>query len=261
MEIGITVKNYNDWKEFFPPAGGDKQWKDGYSAMEFAKIVTGFYSKIDFEKKLKEDIFNKYDDFSIIHSKVYPERISTFDNVGRGRHHDLACYAQYNKKTIALCFEAKVFENLDKKLEKYFSESNGKKERLNKLCKHFFGKTYCEDYKNIYYQILSAIAGSIAFAAEENVEDVYFIFYQIIPEQNNKGLKNKDDKIKQHKDALNLFLECYNKQLYKAPIKKSGDIINLGNLGIEREKGNNKEMTANVYIVYIEQEVSGKKCE
>lgn len=53
MNFNIRVSNPDDWKKYFPPAGGDKQWKDGYSALEFAKIVTGAYKKNDFEEKLK----------------------------------------------------------------------------------------------------------------------------------------------------------------------------------------------------------------
>ena len=42
MKININISNPDEWKLAFPPAGGDKQWKDKFSAKELAKIVTNY---------------------------------------------------------------------------------------------------------------------------------------------------------------------------------------------------------------------------
>ncbi len=166
MEFKITIRNEEDWKRHFPPAGGDKQWREGYSALEFAKIVTNRAFEKDLANSLKFD-----NSFHLKSGELYPERLSKFDNNPRGpRHHDLACVAEYHNKEIALCFEAKVNESLDKQLSKY-RDSDGKKERVDLMIANFLnGRKYSDkEFGHIYYQIFSAIAGSIAFAAERNI--------------------------------------------------------------------------------------------
>ncbi|MBO7122656.1 MAG: hypothetical protein J6V90_05185 [Treponema sp.] len=247
MKININVSNPDEWKQVFPPAGGDKQWRDGYSAKELAKIVTGYYDDIDFEQELRIKLNRPK--LEIIENKIFPERLSKFDNDWHGpRHHDLACCAIDDGTPVALCFEAKVYESLDLKLEKY-RDSIGKIDRCNKLCYNFFGKKYDgneNEYKNIYYQILSSVAGTVAFACENNIQDAFFILYQILPKNRKENMTNKSN----HINAINDFLRCKG---VEKEINKSGDVVNIGDLTIERE-----QMTANVSIAYIEQVVSGK---
>lgn len=243
MEINIDVKTVEDWKKHFPPAGGDKQWRDGYSAKEFAKIVI----KNDFEKKLRLVFGNG---FKISPYEIYPERLSRFDEYGGPRHHDLACCAELNGKRIVLCFEAKVNESLDKKLENYrYKGSENQLSRCDGLCDVFFGSKYEEKYKNVYFQILSSIAGTIAFAAENNVEDAYFVLFQIIPNANSNTSNAKQE----HINALNEFIKHVKSSPNKR-IEKSDDIVNIGKLSIPRKDEKNQPMTANVFIVYIETE-------
>ncbi len=255
MNISIEVTNPEEWKKHFPPAGGDKQWRDGYSALEFAKIVTDSYKDISFEELLRKELH--IPDLSIIPGELYPERLSVFDDDYHGpRHHDLACIAETKGKKIALCFEAKVFEPLDKQLEKYVLESEGKRKRCQTLCNRFFNENYNTKFKEIYYQLLSSVAGTIAFASENGINEAYFILFQIKPRENNQ-CRNPTEKIEEHKKALNDFLQCIPTS-DKTEIKKSGSVRKLGNsISIERKK-NGKEMSAKVYISYIEIEVSGE---
>ncbi len=258
MEINIRIKTLEEWKKYFPPAGGDKQWKDGYSALELAKIVTGAYENLDFEKELQKQIGKELGYFSLNKDEIYPERLSKFDNDWHGpRHHDLACVAvRENKEKVALCFEAKVFESLDIILKEYVKKSIGKKTRCNKLCQYFFDQNYDENkFGYVYYQILSSIAGTIAFASEKNIKDAFFILYQIIPSENNDEINNKDKHIESHKNALKEFLKCKG---VEKPIIESGKIFNLGEMAIEREDEEGKQMKANISIMYLEQKVSGK---
>lgn len=263
MKINIKVTNPDDWKKYFPPAGKDKQWKDGYSALEFAKIVTGAYGKNGFEKKLKSVFGNS---FCILPDEIYPERLSRFDNRNGPRHHDLACRAKLDGKPVVMCFEAKVFEPLDKTLEKYIT-SKGKKERCDELCESFFGKKYEGnevEFKDVFFQILSSVAGTIAFASEnidEELPEAYFVLYQIIPDyQNNKKvLENKSTQhTKVHKDALNAFIKFSG---IEGNISKSGSKTEFKKFTIPRKGKDGKAMKANISIVYIEHEVSGEKLD
>ncbi|MCQ2598579.1 MAG: hypothetical protein MJ181_12125 [Treponema sp.] len=248
MEINLTIKNENDWFKAFPPAGKEKQWADNYSAKEFARAVTDK----NFEKEIKENL--GFDDsFKIV--EAYPERCTQFDEDHHGpRHHDLACVAEVNCKKIALGFEAKVNESLDGQLLKFDSFSDGKKERVNKLCKIFFGKEYDESLSGIYYQMLSGIAGTVAFAAEKECSDCFFIIYQLLPSKGNKVEKNTID---EHKKAITGFAKMYSKEAVNVPEElKCNDKIDLGRIELTvKEKDKIKIVGANASIVYMERQV------
>ena len=190
--------------------------------------------------------------------ETYPEHLSAFDNNYRGkRHHDLACIAKKGDKRIALCFEAKVNESLDKQLFKYL-DSKGKQERVDAILNCFFSTKYNEKkHRNIYYQILSAIAGSIAFACENNVDDVYFILYQIKPKVRNQ-VKN----VEKNLNALNGFISLFNTE---ERISSANRKVNLGKLSIERylddENRDLGKMHANVTVAFVEKEVSGESVD
>ena len=258
MNISFDVTNPDEWKKHFPPAGGDKQWKDGYSALEFAKIVTGAYKKNDFEESL-QGVFGK--NFKILPDEIYPERLTKFDNRAGPRHHDLACCAEKDGKKIVLCFEAKVYETLDKTLAQY-RNTEGKIQRCNDLCKSFFYSTYSSKFENIYFQILSSVAGTIAFANENkdknDIPNAYFVLYQIIPAKNNKESDKSERHIKNHKNALNDFIRSTG---CKDEIDASGDVIKLKEFAIPRKDKEGEFMKANVSIVYIEHKVSGEEID
>lgn len=252
MEITFTIKNDDDWKKAFPPVGKDKQWRDGYSAKEFAKIVTDQYKKYcPFEKTIKKQI-PELKDFHFVAHEAFPERVSRFDSLSGGRHHDLALLMENkNGERVALCFEAKVDEPFDDPLGKYISKaSEGQIKRANSLCKRFLGSEYKEDFKDVFYQLLSATAGSVAFAGEKNVSRVYFVVFQILPES------RPEVNSKAHIDALNNFLKF---TTVKGKISKDNKTVNLGNLSIERKDENENEMSAEVILAYMETTVPAPK--
>lgn len=250
MEITFTIKNDDDWKKAFPPVGKDLQWKDGYSAKEFAKIVTGRY-KEKFENIIKKSL-PELKDFDFVTHEAFPERVSCFDSLSGGRHHDLALLME-NKTSerVALCFEAKVEEPFDNPMGKYIKNaSKGQKQRANILCKRFLGSEYKEEFKDVFYQLLSATAGSIAFAGEKKVSKVYFVVFQILPESRPEVTPDE------HIEAINHFLKFTGK---KGKISKENNKVNLGRLSIERKDENGNEMTSEVILTYMETAVPLKK--
>ena len=249
MKININISNPDEWKLAFPPAGGDKQWKDRFSAKELAKIVTNYKNYVgkDFELLLQDN--EEFKGLKLIN--VFPEHLSHFDDNPRGpRHHDLACIAEKDGERIALCFEAKVSESFDKRLSSW-QNSDGKKTRCNILCKNFFGCNYNDKFKDVYYQLLSAVAGTIAFASENGCSKAYFIVYQIIPEEK---------KTSDHKKKINDFIKLV-PTAEKKEVVGSGSFVNLGGLKIDRKNEKGEPLCAEVYIGYIEQKVTGEKID
>lgn len=242
MIITNTIKDENDWKLYYPPAGKDKQWKPGFSALEFAKAVIN--------KGFETEINNLLGNLKFDSNKVYPEHLTYFDDVSSGpRHHDMACICTQDEKKVALCFEAKVKESLDQKLKKAIidnskSKKSNKPFRVRNFCKLLFKKDYdSSTMGEIYYQLLSGAMGTLTFAYENDISRCYFIIYQLVPEYDSRFFTT----IKKHKRAINDFIQQINSSY---DINKQ-NVIRLGKykFNLDEKKGE-KEIELN--IAYIE---------
>ena len=245
MELHIVneIKSVEDWYKLYPPAGGAKQWKDGYSAKEFAKAVI----EGNFEEELKDKIEN----ISLNDAIFYPERLTYFDDFSSGpRHHDLACICKLNNEKVALCFEAKVKESLDQRLSNAVQDNSKsgkskKPQRIYNLCKKLFNKKYDSNkMSDIYYQMLTGAMGTLAFAYEQGVSKCFFIVYQLKPSD-----KKIDETVEKHKQAINAFI----KQIDENADITTNSRISLREykINLDPEKG---EKTIELNIVYMEHE-------
>ena len=237
ITIKNEIRNTDDWFKAYPPAGGEKQWKEGFSAYEFAKAVLND----GFEDELRKILGA----ISLKNASFYPERLTYFDDISSGpRHHDLACVCSLGKEKVAICFEAKVKESLDAKLSKAIidnskSGKSQKPKRVRDLCQNLFGKKYdSETMSDIYYQMLSGAMGTLAFAYEQNVTKAFFVIYQLVPEKEKEKFKNT---ISKHKKAINGFVQMIDPAY---DINKSS-VIKLNQYEIEQK-------LVELNIVYME---------
>lgn len=218
----ITIKNVlkttDDWFKAYPPAGGEKQWKEGFSAYEFAKAVL--------DESFEAELSKSLGTISLKNASFYPERLTYFDDISSGpRHHDLACVCFLGKEKVAICFEAKVKESLDAKLSKAIvdnskSGKSQKPKRVRDLCQKLFGKKYDpKTMSDIYYQMLSGAMGTLAFAYEQDVSKAFFVIYQLVPEKEKDKFKNT---ISKHKKAINGFVQMIDPtyDINKSPLIK-----------------------------------------
>lgn len=190
------IGSLNEWFGKCPPQRGLKQWVDGRSAKETAKhwIYTIPQSFKDILKGFKLE-------FEV----CSPEFVTRFDNNGdNGRNHDLFIIAKNeNKETIVISVESKVDEEFDKTL--IHSINNAKTaliknptskvlKRIEELRLSIFGKTD-ENQLGLRYQLLTAIAGTLAEAKIQNATKAIFIIQTFTSEDINKDcyMRNQND--------------------------------------------------------------------
>ena len=205
----IEVKSLLDWETHCPPAR-KIHWKAGRSAMETAKAWLDGTPK-EFLQLLGSN-------FSA--QEVYPEYKSAFDNYkGNNRNHDLLVIGNKptGEKTV-ICVESKVDEyfgenNLTKQIEQarkaLFKNPDSKAlQRIQDLRIALFGK---EDGKqlDLRYQLLTAVAGSIAEANKQGVRKVYFVIQTFITPGINAA------KYKRNQQDLDDFINQLSKGKYK----------------------------------------------
>ncbi len=165
--MSLVYKNYNNitdmdsWHRFAPPKDSEKQWKCTRSAMELARYITDNLPDLPYSIKTAL----AYADESPSDDYVWcPEYVTQLPGIGGGRNHDLILY----NNSIVIGIEAKADEKFDdtlalwlKKGEKNKDKGANRKERLNSLCSKVFNKPYSEEHKELRYQLLSALSGTI----------------------------------------------------------------------------------------------------
>jgi hypothetical protein len=210
------IKDLNTWKKYASPTSSN-HWAEGRSAMEFARawIKNGPAVPQDIQRIFKSS-FPRHD-ISFIHA--YAEWETPFSDTPRGpRNHDLLLEANIDGKLFVIGIEGKEREQFDKTLEKKISEAKNRSgqtllpARVNSFCRGILNRPYGDDLKNLRYQFLSGIAGTVVEAKERNATTSVFIAHQLISpatplnkiEQNMKDyetfirhLLNEDDNTKE----------------------------------------------------------------
>lgn len=230
----IPIANLSDWGKSFIKKDSEKHWKDGYSAKEFAKRVLDG----SFEKDASK-VFSLFLQIQFVSAEI--EKISYLDSFKGGqRNHDLACLAESNGEKIAVCVEAKVSEDFGNTLALNFAsldldKNKNKVQRINNLCKIFFGKSYDESLSNVYYQILTGLYGTVKYAKEINAKKSVFVIYQM-----NTQEEKSQSASKEHLKDINDFLKLSGNPIFEnanAMLKlKSYDEIETFIAFVEAEK-------------------------
>jgi len=180
FDTSQPITSLDEWYSKCPPAKGKEHWKDGRSAKELAKDWTSNKGE-DLERLLgSTPQFN-----GITFEMASPEFQSKFDEFnGKGRQHDLLVSASHNNESILISIEAKADEEFGKIIKDYYLNQiivriNGKTtyvpDRIEKLFKYVFKDNTTVKAFNLRYQLLHAIAGTIAEAESKNIIRTIFI--------------------------------------------------------------------------------------
>ncbi|MCA6422672.1 MAG: hypothetical protein IM568_07635 [Flavobacterium sp.] len=202
-----TIETIHEWFYKCTPKGKEKQWKDGRSAKETAKHWVHTIPKPFLD--ILKDKHLRYEFCS-------PEYVTKFDAYkGEGRNHDLLILAKDKKSNpIIVSIESKADEPFGETIEKriYAAEKaknkndNSKaKERIKELWFSLFGEEI--DLKStLKYQLLTAVAGTIAEAKKRGATTAYFLIQTFIEQENNNHQNNKKD--------LDNFIKYFSKSVY-----------------------------------------------
>lgn len=184
----ITIKSVDDWLYAAPPQGGKQQWKDKYSAKELAKFV--IENKSEFQN-LIQAVINETGIRRCNTFECEPETTTRLPYSHHGpRKHDLLL----RNKNIIIGIEAKAEEPFgdDKK------GSKDKEQRLKWMQEMLFPNSQV-NIKNIPYQLLTGISGTLLEAKRSN-NNINNCIFLVIMFKHDKGNKKNIDN-------LNNFIE------------------------------------------------------
>lgn len=202
-----TIQTIHEWFYKCPPKGKEKHWKDGRSAKETAKHWVHTIPK-PFTDILK-DKHLKYE-------RCSPEYVTKFDAYkGEGRNHDLLLIAKNkDNNRVVISIESKADESFGDTVRKRFDAAQKKKaenpssnalERVQELRLALFGELN-DTQLELRYQLLTAVAGTIAEAKKLRTKEAYFLVQTFVEAENNKHQDNKKD--------LDNFIKKFSKGAY-----------------------------------------------
>ncbi|MCG9791158.1 DUF6946 family protein [Flavobacterium algicola] len=140
---------------------------------------------------------------------------------------------------IVISIESKVDESFGETVSKQIAAAEKKKlekptskavNRINELRIVLFGELN-DNQLDLRYQLLTAVAGTIAEAKKQGAKSAYFLVQTFIEKVNNKHIKNQDD--------LNKFLSVFTKG-------KDANIENNELLGPFKIETNNEYLSSDI---------------
>jgi hypothetical protein len=179
----------NEWQEWTRPKK-DYQWKEGRSAMELAKSW------------FRNDVLSPPQEFlPLLHSSPrlrgivltigIPELVTTLPERGNGRNHDLALKGNTQNESVTICIEAKADEPFGNAtvgeywnsgiLKRYRGISTRIPERVEFLVSMVDLVSNSIDsspWKDIRYQLLTALCGTILQAKNDNSTLAVFVVHE-----------------------------------------------------------------------------------
>ncbi len=184
------VKDINDevdWFLYAPPQGGKTQWKDGYSAKEFARFAT---RRKEFQTLINE-VLKKCELKTGISFTCEPEALTSLPYSSGPRHHDLLMRSQ----KLIIGIEAKVNETFGKTIEKETKDAGkAKNARIEWLTDTLFpDHKNCESVDHLNYQLLTGLAGTLLEAKRADVKQCIFLIVEFIKEGEDANPRNQED--------------------------------------------------------------------
>lgn len=191
LDPTLRINTLEDWLIKCPPAKGEDHWRDGRSAKELAK------DWITHKGCNLLSALNKYKEFNgIIFEKGSPELETRFDSFNNGRKHDFLLVGTRGEEKIVIAIETKVNESFgNDTVESYYMKSILKKmnsentnvpKRIEDLITAIFKSPYSKLISSLQYQLLHAIAGTIAEAQKQNAVKAIFLVQTYKTPQINK---------------------------------------------------------------------------
>ena len=203
-----AIKDLGTWFKYAEPEGGESQWAEGRSAMEFARYM------ISSNKNLPKEISSYLGSIGFKNENYtcYPEEVTSFDNFdlgkGSGRHHDGLLVS----KSYLVGIEAKVSEPFDypvfKKLDN--KGANMRKRIFNslKILKSGFKDETLKSVESLMYQLISGSVGTIIESYKRNIYNSAFLIIEFDGEVQKE--KSYLENVKNNQKAYDEFLRFLN---------------------------------------------------
>lgn len=194
--VGRQIQTCADWMRLAGPTSPDHV-VEGRSAVEMCRSwldgdavarVTGLLAECA-----------GYSDV-VLHQGIV-EKVTQFDGNSRGpRHHDLLLSASTTAGEIVTGVEGKADEAFADPLERHVaraidgSSATGTPKRVDRLTTAFFGTTLGADPSLgcIHYQLLSALAGTLADARNQNAVEAVLLIHEFRTARTSDSLQGEN---------------------------------------------------------------------
>lgn len=225
------INSLDSWLALAPPMGGQNQWKDGRSAKELARYITG--SLPHMPKEIEQLLSNfSAPDAAFDWSAEYVTKFSECGyGRGMGRNHDAVIY----NGEVFMGIEAKADEPFGDKTikDEMKNASDNKMLRIRKLVELVFGDKP-ENHLDLRYQLLTACGGVLLEAKERKIKNavlLVLVFLKAGTDADGNTYYTEDNRQRNHHDWQS-FLKQTNAKItpqgyFKVPTQGECSKINL----------------------------------
>ncbi len=209
---GIPISSVDGWYAGAPPKGGAMHWVTGRSARELAVAWCG--SEGACVPAEIEQLLRSHPDLErVVIERALPEHQIRFDDLrGEPRNADLAIEARDGKGLVAITIEGKADESFDRPVTAVLQsavkriaadEKTGAVRRVESLSEALLPqwRSGLPHLGDLRYQLLTGIAGTLAWARELRATRAVFAIQEFVTDQ------TRDDKHGRNASDLNQFLE------------------------------------------------------
>jgi hypothetical protein len=210
---GAEISSLEDWHRLAPPKGGDRQWRDGRSAKELARLWCGPNGP-GVPSQVSALLAGHRHLYGTVVEAVYPERRVWFDHLpGEPRNSDLVAIASRDGRRIAISVEAKAdepFSTLVAELLQRAAKSIAEEkwtnatQRVQLLARALLAPAPISARAplagELRYQLLTAAAGAVAFAKEVEADTALLVVHEFVGEQ------TRQDRLARNEADLNRFV-------------------------------------------------------
>lgn len=203
--ISGEIKRIEDWYCKAPPKDRDAQWKDDYSAKEFARLWFDEKGGTTIPAEIRELVEKTgVGEFEVLFA--IPEHVTPLDSFRGGqRNHDMFLFCRKQSgETFIVCIEAKVAEPLDATIEEKLNSVQNKEEskipqRIKEMkCLLNMNEA---DVSSLRYQLFTGMVGTIREAENYNARECLFLVLQIRPSRDiGKEIAENRESIKDFLD-------------------------------------------------------------
>ncbi len=167
-------------------------------------------------KAINDFLINHPDFYNSTYKEIIPEHHTAFDNLGKGRMHDLLIELEFNDLKTVIAIEAKVDEPFDSRtVKEYLDEgisiidagkNSSRPQRVTKLLKAMFAPSLHASALSVKYQLLQATAGTLTEAKLRGADRAVFCILNFKPDNPSAQFTAKSQLNRQHlADYCSLF--------------------------------------------------------
>jgi hypothetical protein len=195
---GHQIGSVDQWFEFARPRGGRHHWRDGYSAKELAKAWCAVDGRPEAPVELAALLRTIPEFPGLVVARGHPEYRVNFDGLpGEPRNADLVLHCETLAGRVGVSIEAKSREDFGPPVNEVVAEAARKwcdeahsnyMPRLQNLYRTLFlrRKPGAPRWGELRYQLLTAAAGALVYAAQIDAAAAALIVHEFRPSNINE---------------------------------------------------------------------------